>query len=204
MNNHGTRLTWKPPATQGFAPPWNPERYAELDICIVRDRWRNAITNVQSDIRTNIDSDDIALHVNIRHKNIEIGRRNYRQLTKGIKLIGKDGGTSDLVRVRYLERAKVYLRESSNALWKAAEETLDTRKKGMCKRRTHPEIKSILDERRRAVNEFNQQETRRLTNKLKRKAKQIRAKRIIDSLEEGKWDPVKLGRSDFFTPICEN
>ena len=117
-----------------------------------------------------------------------------------IKLIGKDGDTSDLVRVRYLERAKVYLRESSNmdeasnAFWKAAGETLDTRKKGMGKRETHPKIKSILDERQRAINEFNQREIRRLTNKLKRKAKQIRAKRIIDSLGEGKLDPVKLKR----------
>ena len=34
------KLTWKPPATQGFAPPWNPERFAELDICIIRDRWK--------------------------------------------------------------------------------------------------------------------------------------------------------------------
>ena len=82
--------------------------------------------------------------------------------------------------------------EASDALWKAAEETLDTRKKRLGKRETHPEIKTILDERQNAVNEFNQQEIRRLTNKLKRKSKQIRAKRIIDSLEEGKWDPVKL------------
>ena len=82
--------------------------------------------------------------------------------------------------------------EASDALWKAAEETLDTREQTMGKRETHPEIKTILDERQNAVNEFNQQEIRRLTNKLKRKSKQIRAKRIIDSLEEGKWDPVKL------------
>ena len=82
--------------------------------------------------------------------------------------------------------------EAANTLWKAAEEALDTRKKRMGKRETHPEIKAMLDERQNAVNEFSQQEIRRLTNKLKRKSKQIRAKRIIDSLEEGKWDPVKL------------
>ena len=67
----------------------------------------------------------------------------------------------------------------------------------MGKRETHPEIKTILDERQNAVNEFNQQEIRRLTNKLKRKAKQIRAKRIIYSLE-GKWDPVKLEKHGFY------
>ena len=87
--------------------------------------------------------------------------------------------------------------EASNALWKAAEETLDTRKTRMGKRETHPEIKTILDERQNAVNEFNQQEIRRLTNKLKKKSKQIGAKRIIDSLEEGKWDPVKLEKRRF-------
>ena len=114
-----------------------------------------------------------------------------------IKLIGKDGDTSDLVRIRSLETARIYLREASNmdeasnALWKAAEETLDTRKKGPGKRETHPEIKAILDERQRAVNEYNQQEIRRRTHKLKITSKQIRAKWIIDSLEEGKWDPVK-------------
>ena len=40
--------------------------------------------------------------------------------------------------------------EASDALWKAAEETLDTRKKKLGKRDTHPEIKTILDERQRS------------------------------------------------------
>ena len=51
--------------------------------------------------------------------------------------------------------------------------------------------------RQRANNDFDKQEIRRLTNKLKRKAKQIRSKRKADSLEEGKWDPVKLEKKDF-------
>ena len=180
------KLTWKSPATQGFAPPWNPERFAELDICIVRDIWKNTITNVQSDIRTNIDSDHIALHVNIRQKLKKLEEETPDNSLKGIKLLGeKNGDTSDTVRVKYLDRAKVYLKDStnmdeaSNALWKAASETPDTRKKGMGKRETHPEIKAILDDRQRAVNDFNQQEIRRLTNKLKRKAKPIRSKRIV-------------------------
>ena len=65
--------------------------------------------------------------------------------------------------------------EASHALWKAASETLDTRSKGMGKRETHPEIKTILDEKQWATNDINQQTIRRLTNKSKRKAKQIRS-----------------------------
>ena len=58
--------------------------------------------------------------------------------------------------------------ETSDALWKAASETLDTRNKGMGKRETHPEIKAILDEKQKATNDFNKQEIRRLTNKPKK------------------------------------
>ena len=197
------QIIWKPQATQGFAPPWNPERFAELDICIVRDRWKNTVTNVQSHIRTNIDSDHIALHVNIRQKLKKLEEDTPDNSLKGIQLIGQNGDTSDTVLVKYLERAKVYLEDStsmdeaSNALWKASSETLDTRKKGMGKRETHPEIKAILDERQRAINDFDQRQVIRLTQKFKRKAKQIRSKRIIDSFEEGTSDPVKLEKTDF-------
>ena len=95
---------------------------------------------------------------------------------RGIQLIGKDGDTSDTVRVKYLERTNVYLRDSanmdeaSNALWKAANETLDTRTKGMGKRETHPEIKATLDDRQRAANDFNQQEIRRLYQQTQKKS----------------------------------
>ena len=105
------KVTWKPPATQGFAPPWNPERFAELDICIVRDRWNNTVTNVQSDIRTNIDSDHIALHVNMRQKLKKLEEDTPDNSLKGIKRIGTNGDTSDVVLVKYLETANVYLKE---------------------------------------------------------------------------------------------
>ena len=84
----GQNITWKPPATQVFAPPWNPERFAELDICIIRNRWKNTVTNVQSDIRTNIDSDHIALHVNIRQKLKKLAEDTPDNSLTYIKLIG--------------------------------------------------------------------------------------------------------------------
>ena len=84
--------------------------------------------------------------------------------------------------------------EVANALWKAAGETLDTRTKRTGKRETHPEIKAIVDERQMAVDRCDQPEIRRRTNGVKRKAIQIRAQRVIDSLEK-KWDPVKLRKA---------
>ena len=69
----------------------------------------NTITNIQSDIITNIDSDHIALHVNIRHKIKKLEEENTDNSLRCIKLIGKDVDTSDLVRVRYLETANIYI-----------------------------------------------------------------------------------------------
>ena len=128
---------------------------------------------------------------------------------KGIKSIGKDGDTSEQVQTRYLRAAKTHLEGATNmdevakALWKAADETLHTREKGNNKRETHPEIKAILDERQMAIDRYDQQEIRRLTNRLKRKAEQIRAQRIIDSLEEEKWDPVELIMKGFTPDMSE-
>ena len=94
--------------------------------------------------------------------------------------------------------------ETSNALWKAADETLDTMNKhNRQKKQQHPDIKAIFDERQRAVNDFNQQEIRRLTNKLKRKAEQIRSKRIVDSLEEGKLGPGHARKERVRTSTCK-
>ena len=107
----------------------------------------NTVTNVQSDIRTNIDSDHIALHVNIIHKLKKLEATVTDNSLRCIRFICKDGDISDLVRVRYLETAKIYLREASNmdeasnALWKAAEETLDTRRREW-EKETHPDIKN--------------------------------------------------------------
>ena len=85
------QIIWKPPATQGFAPPWNPERFTELDldICTVRNRWTNTATNVQSDIRTNVDCDHTASHVNVRQELKKLEEDTLDNSLKGIKLIGK-------------------------------------------------------------------------------------------------------------------
>ena len=48
--------------TEG-GPPWNTDRYCELDHCLVKKQWMNTITNVQADPYTNINTDRKVLEV---------------------------------------------------------------------------------------------------------------------------------------------
>ena len=49
-------------------PPWNTDRYCELDHCLVRKHWMNSITNVQADPHTNINTDRKVLGMKIIQK----------------------------------------------------------------------------------------------------------------------------------------
>ena len=53
--------------TEG-GPPWNTDRYCELDHCLVKKQWMNTIINVQADPYTNINTDHKVLEVEIRQK----------------------------------------------------------------------------------------------------------------------------------------
>ena len=48
--------------------PWDTDRYSELDLCLVFGKWVNSSKNVESDSFTNVNSDHLALKVNIKRK----------------------------------------------------------------------------------------------------------------------------------------
>ena len=73
-------------------PPWNTDRYCELDHCTVKKQWMNTITNIQADPYANINTDCKILEVEIRQK-LKARTQPYREPTlKGIKP-EKDGKT---------------------------------------------------------------------------------------------------------------
>ena len=49
-------------------PPWNTDRYCELDHCMVKKQWMNTITNIQADPYTNI-----------KHRSQSTGSRNQTE-----------------------------------------------------------------------------------------------------------------------------
>ena len=75
-------------------PPWNTDRYCELDHCMVKQQWMNTITNIQADPYTNINTDRKVLEVETRQK-VKARTQPHREPTlKGIKP-EKDGTTKE-------------------------------------------------------------------------------------------------------------
>jgi len=56
--------------TEGWKAPWTPERFAMLDYCLVKQRWRNTVKNVESipDIAVNSDHCILASTIQIKLK----------------------------------------------------------------------------------------------------------------------------------------
>ena len=51
-----------------IGPPWTPDRYEEIDHCIVRNSWKNTIINIQTEPTTNVNTDHLTMTVTVRQK----------------------------------------------------------------------------------------------------------------------------------------
>ena len=60
--------TYKEMETKGFAPPWTTDRFATLDYCLIQDRWKNAIVNVECKPNIAINSDHAMLVSKVKIK----------------------------------------------------------------------------------------------------------------------------------------
>ena len=65
QKNPENKITYKAMTTDS-GPPWTPERYYEIDHCLVRKCWRNSVLDVTTDPHTNINTDHYMMTVKIR------------------------------------------------------------------------------------------------------------------------------------------
>ena len=77
MSNEGY-CTYKEIATKSFAAPFNEERFAMLDLCLIKSRWRNSIKDVEAKPRVFINSDHALVETKIRTKL----KRKYKKMSK--------------------------------------------------------------------------------------------------------------------------
>ena len=71
--------------TKGFAPPWTTDRFAMLDYCLIQDRWKNAIVNVECKPNIAINSDHAMLVSKVRKQLKGIGsqhKTNSKPITR--------------------------------------------------------------------------------------------------------------------------
>ena len=71
--------------TRGLQGPFTTDWYSEIDFCLAFRRWSNSVIDVKSDRNTNIDTDHLALIVEVRQKLKAIVREETEATLKGAR-----------------------------------------------------------------------------------------------------------------------
>ena len=77
-----TKLITHRHASAQYGPPWTRGRYEVLDYIVIGQRWKNVVTNAESDTAANIPSDHFPLKFHIRLKLKAVGNRSTKQRLK--------------------------------------------------------------------------------------------------------------------------
>lgn len=62
------KCTYKETRTEGFTPPWTPDRFAQLDAILVQKEWRNIVIDAESRPDIAFNSDHTFLTASIKGK----------------------------------------------------------------------------------------------------------------------------------------
>ena len=77
-------------------PPWTPERYYEIDHCLVRKCWRNSVIDITTDPHTNINTDHYMMTVEIKQTLKAKEDTQYEQSLK--KVTTPEGNEEDILK----------------------------------------------------------------------------------------------------------
>lgn len=61
-------ITYRNVAAPNFHPPYTLDRYGQLDFILINRKWKNAVTNAESNLQTSVTTDHKLLVANIRTK----------------------------------------------------------------------------------------------------------------------------------------
>ena len=72
-----------------LGPPWTPDRYEEIDHCIVRNSWKNAVADIRTEPNTNVNIDHFTMIATIKQK-LKANEKNELETTLKNIDIGPD------------------------------------------------------------------------------------------------------------------
>ena len=81
----------------------------------------------------------------------------------------------------------------------AAEEKLTLRPPRIKKKDCHPELERLVACRKIAVEQDDEEEVKRITKRLKQRARQIKSEEQINKFKEMEWDPVKYFKKGYIS-----
>ena len=147
----------------------------------------------RSDSLTNVNTDNLALNVKLSQKLKALVEAEHGKELRGAK------SESEQQTIEYNEIIKENIREGKSedmagfmeALANAAEEKLTLKPPRIKKKGCHPELERIVACRKIALEHDDEEEVKRLTRLLKRRARKTRTEEQIGKFRDWEWDPIK-------------
>ena len=206
----GKQVTYHEPGVQTLPATnaeWDPTEFAQLDLCLVPSRWRNACVNVYSQPRANLDSDHFPLHVTLC---LKLGARPRRP--PAIAWDFPAATTQHVIALNKTieERLLTHLPQSDpTQRWEALEtifhEAIDT---NIPKRRhkprkpwIKPDTLALIETRGRLREQGDLAQVKELTKQIRTAAKANKREWLDQQLETGDWQPITNLKKPFVQKV---
>ena len=191
-----------------IGPPWTPDRYEEIDHCIVRNSWENKIINIQTEANTNVNTDHYTMVATIRQRpkandkaepvtnlqNIDIGPDTDEKESPNPLIVQFNEKIQEIFTSNETSKD---VGNFTDAIKTAAIETLSIKPSKGKRQDCDPEMATLSEQRLQAVPQHKEDETKLITKAIKKSAAQKRTKPQLDELYAGNWTSVKRARMGF-------
>ena len=170
------KATYRHMWATGMQGPRDTDRYSELDLRLVFGRWANSIKNVEPDSFTNVNTDHLALGININQKLKALVEAEHGKEFSGAKSENEQQTIpyDEMIRESIMEGKTEDMESIMRTLAKAAEETLTLKPPRVRKRDCHPELERLVACREIAVEQDDEDEVKRIIRLFKKRARKVR------------------------------
>ena len=162
---------------------WDPTEFAQLDLCLVPLRWRNACVNVCSQPRANLDSDHFPLHVMFC---LKLGARPRRPPTIAWDFPAATTQHFTALNNTIEEHLLTHLPQTDPAqCWEALETHIPKRRHKPRKPWIKPDTLALIENRGRLREQGNLAQVKELTGQIRTAAKANKREWLDQQLETG-------------------
>ena len=199
------KATYRHMWAAGTQGPWNTDRYSELDLCLVFGRWATSINNVESDSLTNVNADHLALRIKMKQKLKALTEAENGKEFRGAMSEGEQQTMeyNEIIRESIREGKTEDMESFMRTLARAAEEQLTLKPPRVKKRDCHPELEKLVACRKIALEQYGEEEVKRITRLLKRRARKIRTEEQINKFKAWVWDPIKYFKQGYVAKLTD-
>jgi len=166
------------------APPWSPDKFAQLDFFLAPQRWRNCVQDVASQSHCFIDSDHYLIVARVQIKLKKPQPKAVQRYKFRVPDVGQINSYNQYISHCLSQKPDNTMSDFLNAMKDASNTKFDpiplTQRRSYISQHTW----DLIQQRQAAHAAHDNTTTKELTAKIKREAKKDRKQFLLDSLQE--------------------